>query len=241
MALSGCFEYGQFYVGISRIRSLEGLSLTSFDASRIKAHPRVIDYYKTFGSRRCSSIGQAGPAPPQRAPQVSWTPKIQGESMSASWRKPRSSFIPTSAGFKPASTMIKQSPSTHGPGSTAFRSKSPPLRLKPTAANREPALFQRDSETFEHKPAAPKLIAQKTKASPPFSVDLTRDEWEVKDPYEDDEEALLQSLHEVETRKRTTESCKTLVQEQTLGAAERLEKLRAKKKKRSSLQRAGQA
>ena len=42
------FEYGQTYVGLSRIRSLEGLYLTNFHPKRIKAHPLVKEFYRSI-------------------------------------------------------------------------------------------------------------------------------------------------------------------------------------------------
>jgi len=42
---SGIFECGQTYVALSRIKSLEGLYLTSFDASKIRIHKKVKEYY----------------------------------------------------------------------------------------------------------------------------------------------------------------------------------------------------
>jgi ATP-dependent DNA helicase PIF1 len=45
---SAIFEYGQTYVGLSRIRSLDGLYLTNFNPKRIKAHPLVKQFYKTI-------------------------------------------------------------------------------------------------------------------------------------------------------------------------------------------------
>ena len=42
---SGIFECGQTYVALSRIRSLDGLFLTSFDTSRIKINKKVRDFY----------------------------------------------------------------------------------------------------------------------------------------------------------------------------------------------------
>jgi ATP-dependent DNA helicase PIF1 len=39
------FEYGQAYVVLSRIKSIDGLSLINIDYSKIKAHPKILEYY----------------------------------------------------------------------------------------------------------------------------------------------------------------------------------------------------
>ena len=39
------FTYGQTYVALSRIRSLDGLYLSGFDPSRVKANPKVKEFY----------------------------------------------------------------------------------------------------------------------------------------------------------------------------------------------------
>lgn len=42
---SGTFEYGQAYVALSRVRSLESLYVYDFDPTAFKAHPRVKEFY----------------------------------------------------------------------------------------------------------------------------------------------------------------------------------------------------
>ncbi|KAL2932636.1 ATP-dependent DNA helicase pfh1 [Bienertia sinuspersici] len=45
--LSKAFGFGMIYVALSRLRSLDGLSFSSdFHPSKIKAHPKVLEYYK---------------------------------------------------------------------------------------------------------------------------------------------------------------------------------------------------
>jgi ATP-dependent DNA helicase PIF1 len=44
------FEYGQTYVSLSRIKSLNGLYLSEFNAQKIKAHPKVVEFYERMFS-----------------------------------------------------------------------------------------------------------------------------------------------------------------------------------------------
>ena len=39
------FEYGQVYVVLSRIKSLDGLILKKFNSRKIKIHPKVKEFY----------------------------------------------------------------------------------------------------------------------------------------------------------------------------------------------------
>jgi hypothetical protein len=47
MSLRGAFECGQMYVALSRARSLEGLSLRDVDWSKLRAHPKVLAWYRS--------------------------------------------------------------------------------------------------------------------------------------------------------------------------------------------------
>ena len=45
---SGIFECGQTYVALSRVKSLEGLYLTSFDVTRIRVNKKVQEFYESL-------------------------------------------------------------------------------------------------------------------------------------------------------------------------------------------------
>jgi ATP-dependent DNA helicase PIF1 len=49
---SGIFEYGQTYVALSRIQSLDGLYLAGFNPGRIKANPKVKQFYSSIPPKK---------------------------------------------------------------------------------------------------------------------------------------------------------------------------------------------
>lgn len=48
--LRSAFEAGQVYVALSRARSLEGLTILGFDRSKVRAHPKALEFSRTLRS-----------------------------------------------------------------------------------------------------------------------------------------------------------------------------------------------
>lgn len=56
VSLNGIFEYGQGYVALSRATCLDGLTVHNFEPTRIKAHPRVKEFYQSMSLQNSSAL-----------------------------------------------------------------------------------------------------------------------------------------------------------------------------------------
>jgi ATP-dependent DNA helicase PIF1 len=61
---SGIFECGQTYVALSRVKSLEGLYLQSFDSNRIRINRKVQDFYEVLELREPKALRIPRTPPP---------------------------------------------------------------------------------------------------------------------------------------------------------------------------------
>lgn len=53
--LSRVFGYGMVYVALSRVRSLAGLQLSGLEPSKIMAHTKVLEFYRSFSGEQHES------------------------------------------------------------------------------------------------------------------------------------------------------------------------------------------
>eukprot|EP00967_Tisochrysis_lutea_P007322 scaffold8700_cov31-Tisochrysis_lutea.AAC.8 len=54
--LARCFETGQAYVALSRAVDLQGCTLLSFDPCKVRAHPKVKDFYDRIEASSASTF-----------------------------------------------------------------------------------------------------------------------------------------------------------------------------------------
>ena len=67
---NGIFECGQTYVALSRVKSLDGLYLTSFDPSKIKINPKVREFYEKIPEVEYESVEEEIETPKEETSDV---------------------------------------------------------------------------------------------------------------------------------------------------------------------------
>jgi hypothetical protein len=65
MDLSGAFEYGQGYVALSRVRTLEGLFLLGFNERALAVHPEILERDQAFRAASAQAGDIFGKLPPE--------------------------------------------------------------------------------------------------------------------------------------------------------------------------------
>jgi ATP-dependent DNA helicase PIF1 len=73
------FEYNQMYVALSRLRTLAGLFLLHFDASKAMAHPDAVKYYTDLTARRAALATEAAKKQQQQQQQANNTETLGDE------------------------------------------------------------------------------------------------------------------------------------------------------------------
>jgi len=67
------FADGQTYVGLSRVRSLEGLYLSAFNPLRIRANPLVRAFYESIPDVDYPELVLPSPPPPPPSVDTTWS------------------------------------------------------------------------------------------------------------------------------------------------------------------------
>ena len=103
---STTFEFGQAYVALSRVKSLEGLYVWKLDPRKIRCHPAVVEFYTGLASAAVAAPtitatpvvapDDADPAPPEF---------LQTADLSAAWRAIIDPYLASPAGQRLQATL----------------------------------------------------------------------------------------------------------------------------------------
>lgn len=94
---SSTFEWGQAYVALSRVRSLEGLYVWKLDPRKVRAHPTVVTFYEALAAKR----GLALPPPVLATASDPWS--LDG--VSPAWRAVMEPYLESPAGRRLAALV----------------------------------------------------------------------------------------------------------------------------------------
>jgi ATP-dependent DNA helicase PIF1 len=103
------FEFGQAYVALSRVKSLEGLYVWKLDPRKIRCHPAVVEFYTGLASTSTStSTSTAAATTPAVAPEdADPAPPdfLQTADLSPAWRAITDPFLASPAGRRLQTTL----------------------------------------------------------------------------------------------------------------------------------------
>jgi ATP-dependent DNA helicase PIF1 len=99
------FEFGQAYVALSRVRSLDGLYIWKLDPRKIRCHPAVKAFYE-----RLRSSASASPAVAELASEDPEVPEPWSlDGVSPAWRTIIDPYLASAAGISLRETLITRS------------------------------------------------------------------------------------------------------------------------------------
>lgn len=105
---SRTFEYGQAYVGLSRVRSLDGLYIWKLDPRKVRCHPAVRAFYERLRASRGESATlaevDAEVDPSEEDPSVPEPWSLDG--VSSAWRAIIDPYLTSTAGVGLRETLI---------------------------------------------------------------------------------------------------------------------------------------
>jgi ATP-dependent DNA helicase PIF1 len=111
---SRTFEFGQAYVALSRVRSLDGLYIWKLDPRRVRCHPAVKAFYERLrGSAAADPVTTAlatAPAEEEGDPVVPEPWNLEG--VSSAWRAVLDPYLASAAGLSLRETLIARNQTT---------------------------------------------------------------------------------------------------------------------------------
>jgi ATP-dependent DNA helicase PIF1 len=100
---SSTFEFGQAYVALSRVKSLEGLYVWKLDPRKIRCHPAVVEFYTGLASASTVSAPAAAATAADADPE---NPDfLQTADLSPAWRAITDPYLASPAGARLQTTL----------------------------------------------------------------------------------------------------------------------------------------